>query len=190
MCIVYQELCPHQCERGGKTYRKCILTFYKHSQQLIRTNLCFKYNFEMYSVAPSNANPNPVDFSCPNDNYIWIRRQLPANSAFVLLQNKGRRMNLGCASGFQNDELMFISITGSGQQWSHCTHFKKEQKKVCSLYHRAQHCQRDEYLSPPTSSIIVLFSFKRDLSLGCTHSIQWKRNLCLLINAQQVRKLV
>lgn len=88
MCIVYQELCPHQCGRGGKTYRKCTLTLYKHSQQLLRTNFCLKYNFEMYSVAPSNAKPNPVDFSCPNDNYIWIKRQLPANSAFVLLQNK------------------------------------------------------------------------------------------------------
>lgn len=142
-------------------------------------------------VAPSNAKPNPLDFSCPNDNYIWIRRQLPANSAFVLLQNKGRRMNLGCASGFQNDEFMFSSITGSGQQqWSHSTHFRAEQKEVCSLYHHAQHCQRDEYLSPTTSSIIFLFSFKRNLSLGCTHPIQRKRNSCLLINAQKVRKLV
>lgn len=180
-------LSSSKCGRGGKTYRKCILTFYKHSQQLIRINFCLKYHFEKYSVAPSNAKPNPLDFSCPNDNYIRIKRQLPANSAFVLLQNKGMRMNLGCASGFQNDEFMFIS---SGQQWSHSTHFKTEQKKVCSLYHHAQHCQRDEYLSPATSSIIFLFSFKRNLSLGCTHSIQWKKNLCLLINSQQVRKLV
>lgn len=86
--------------RGGKTYRRCILTFYKQSQQLLRTNFYLKYHFEMYSVAPSNAKPNPLDFSCPNDNYIWIKRQLPANSAFVLLQNKGMKMNLGCASGF------------------------------------------------------------------------------------------
>lgn len=175
----------------GKPTGKCILIPYKHSQQLVRTNFCLKYHFEMDLVAPSNAKPNPLDFSCPNDNYIWIRRQLPANSAFVLLQNKGRRMNLGCASGFQNDEFMFSSITGSGQQqWSHSTHFRAEQKEVCSLYHHAQHCQRDEYLSPTTSSIIFLFSFKRNLSLGCTHPIQRKRNSCLLINAQKVRKLV
>lgn len=109
--IVYRELCPHQCGRGGKTYRKCIQTFNKHSQQLIRTNFCLKYNFEMYSVAPSNAKPNPVDFSCPNDNTIWIKRQLPANSAFVLLQNKGTgwiwavplvfRMMSSCSSASQ-----------------------------------------------------------------------------------------
>lgn len=134
--------------------------------------------------------PNPLDFSCPNDNYIWIKRQLPAKSAFVLLQNKGSRRNLGCASGFQNDEFMFISITGSGQQWSHCTHFRAEQKEVCSLYHHTQDCHRDEYLSPTTSSIIFLFSFRRNLSLGCTRSIQWERNSCPLINAQKVRKLV
>lgn len=182
-------LSSSKCRRGRKTYRKCILTSYKHSQQLVRTNFCLKYNFEMYSVAPSNAKPNPLDFSCPNDNYIWIKRQLPANSAFVLQQNKGTRMDLGCASGFQNDEFMFITITGSGQQWSHSTHFKTEQK-VCSLHHPAQYCQRDEYLSPATSSIIFLPSFKRNLSLGWTHSIQFKRNLCPLINSQQVRKLV
>lgn len=181
-------LSSSKCGRGGKTYRKCILTSYKHSQQLVRTNFCLKYNFEMYSVAPSNAKPNPLDFSCPNDNYIWIKRQLPANSAFVLLQNKGRRMNLGCASGFQNDEFMCISITGSGHQWSHSTHFKTEQKKVCSLYHHGQYCQRDEYLSPATSSIIFVFSFRRNLSLGWD-SLNSMEEKFVPINSQ-VRKLV